>query len=436
MKKLGLFPLCVLLFIAVVGGSGAYLYLTPRGILRPDGPDQVMQSMLDAADREDWRAEYVRLCPPAVTEFEDAAQVAGHIFDAAVGESFAFRPVNGSEREQEYIVFSADADLFAVHMTYDGQHWQSELRGLDALHAPVRTLTVTVPQGTALTLNGKAVGDEYITDDNVLYPDMTALELRFDSQPHLVRYTVEGIYEEVTLTAEREGGLTLLYTDGTAWNYTVLDAAGYAFAVMAPGEAAVTVNGAVLETGDISAVSGYVTRLDIPGELQGELPSYSIYTAGGLYTPVESISAVMPDGTALTAETARDGSVSFPVPPSQGLYEAHRGRVEEFLKALCEYGAGHTARFYPSAYTVAGSDLQKYMQNATASLYWTVGVTTNYREISSSDYIPLGDGAFICRGHVDCSTTTRYQKVDLDLRFEMLWVNRGGTWLVQDLAFL
>ena len=63
-------------------------------------------------------------------------------------------------------------------------------------------------------------------------------------------------------------------------------------------------------------------------------------------------------------------------------------------------------------------------------------MTTTYGEISSRDYIPLGDGAFICKGHVDCTTQTRYQTVDLDLNYEMLWVNINGTWLVQDLAFL
>ena len=200
-------------------------------------------------------------------------------------------------------------------------------------------------------------------------------------------------------------------------------------------QAAVTVNGAELTTGEVVGVSSYVTKLDVPGELQGYLPSYSIYAAGGLYTPVTDIRAVMPDGTALDGETGRDGSVSFLFPGSQTLYEANHKRVEEFLKALCEYGAGHTAAYYPSVYTVAGSELQRYMQNAIASLHWTVGVATKYKEISSSDYIPLGEGAFICRGHVDCSTTTRYQTVDLDLHYEMLWVRSGNTWLIQDLAF-
>lgn len=439
MKKLGLFFLCLLLFAAIVGGFGAYMYLTPRGILRSDGPDAVMQAALDSTDPGKWRSEYTRLCPAAVTEFEDAEKVAGDAFDAAVsGQRFTFRPVleGGSDRTQDYIISAGGTDLFLAHLTYGGRQWSIEYRALDALHAAARTLTVTVPEGTAVTINGKPVGAEYIADDNVLYEDMSALEMRFDSWPHLVRYKVDGIYEDVELTAQREGGLTLLYADGSTWNYTVPDAGGYAFAVMAPGEAVVTVNGAELTAEDVAGVSSYVTKLDIPGELQGALPSFSIYAAGGLYTPVTDIRAVMPDGTALSGETAHDGSVSFPLPGSQALYDANHKRVEDFLKALCEYGAGHTAAYYPTNYTVAGSDLQRYMQNAVSSLHWTVGVTTKYREISSSDYIPLGDDAFLCRGRVDCSTTTRHETVDLDLHYEMLWVKVNNNWLIRDLAFI
>lgn len=438
MKKPLLFFLCLVLFIAVVGGAGAYLYLTPRGVLRPDGPDEVMQSVMDGMDPEKWRAEYVRLCPVRVSEFEDAEAVTGDVFDAAVGvKRFFFRPVPGSESEQtqDYLISAGDADLFLAKLTYDGRRWNAALEGLGSLQAQTRTLTVTVPEGTSVTLNGRAVGPEYMIDDNVLYEDMSALEMRFSRWPHLVRYAVDGIYEDAELTAEREGGLILLYADGSVWRYTVPDAAGYAFAVTAPGEASVTVNGAELTTGEVAGVASYVTKLDVPGELQGYLPSYSIYAAGGLYTPVESIGAVMPDGTVLTGETAQDGSVSFSLPGSQALYDAHHGRTEEFLKALCEYGAGHTARYYPAGYTVGGSALQAYIQNAIASLHWTVGVTTSYREISSSDYIPLGENAFLCRGHVDCTTTTRHETVDLDLHFEMLWIRNGNTWLIQDLAF-
>jgi len=435
MKKGVLILLCVVLFLAVVGGGMAYLLFTPRGSLRQDTPDAVMAQTLGDMDRDALRREYVRLCPAPVSEFEDAGTVAGHLFDTAAQGTFTFRPVPDTDgsASQDYILSCGETDLLTAHLRYAEGSWSADFDRLDSLRGATRTLEITVPEDTELTLNGKAVGESYVSRRDVVYPDMTELELRFDAVPHLVSYRVEGIYEPVTLEARREGGLTELYSDGTRWEFTVPDAGGYAFCVTAPGEASVTAGGAGLTDSELVAVTPYATRLDIPGELQDLLPSCRVYAAGGLYTQPE-ITAVMPDGTPLIPETAADGTVSFPLPGSEGLYEDCHGRVEEFLRALCEYGAGHT-QYGPGGYAVAGTDFARYMQNAVASLYWTRGVSVRYDEISSRDYIPVGDSAFICRGHVACTTTTRYEVQDLDMHFEMLWVNLGGGWLIRDLAF-
>ncbi len=436
MKKGVLIALCVLLFLAAAAGGAAWLLLSPRGSLRADGPDAVMAQMLESMDRSSLRAEYVRLCPPEVSEFENAAEVAGHIFDAAASHgSFAFRPVPGTESSdsQDYIISCGDADLLTAGLRYSDGSWSGTLRGLDALSADARTLEILVPEDASLTLNGKAVGAEYIGQRDLVYPDMTELELRFDAPPHRVLYRIPGIYETAAVEAERPGGLTLLYADGIRWEYTTPDAAGRAFCVTVPGEASVTVSGALLTGTELADVRPYATRLEIPGELQGLLPSFSVYAAGGLYTQPE-ISAVMPDGTILEPTVGSDGSITFALPGSQALYDDCHSRVEEFLRALCEYGAGHT-QYGPTAYAVPGSGISSYMQHAVASLYWTRGVTVRYQEISSGDYVALGDDAFICRGHVMCTTITAHETQELDMHYEMLWVRNGTAWLIRDLVF-
>lgn len=436
MKKWTLVLLCTLLAALILGSGAVWLLLTPRGLLRSDRPEDVMQSAVGSMRREDWRSEYIRQRSVAVSEFEDAGQVTGDIFDAAVpGDTFTFRLAeDGGDERQEYIVSGGDIELFRAVLTYSARRWNMALTALDSLSADTRTLSITVPEGTALTLNGKTVGESYIAERDIPCPDMTDLELRFAVHPTLVRYEIDGIYEAVELTASREGGLCELYADGTQWSYTLPEGGQYAFCVKAPSEAVITVNGTVLEERDVTATSIYPTRLDLPEALQSSLPGYRIYTAGGLYTKPE-ISAVLPDGTALVPEVGEDGSIAYTSPPSDTLRESAHARVEDFLRALCEYGAGHTARYAPNAYVAQGSPLTNYISRASGSLYWTQGVATSYDEITSSDYIPLGDDAFLCQGHVKCSTKTRYQSVSFDLNYDMLWIRQGNNWSIQDLAF-
>lgn len=436
MKKWALALLCVLLAAAVFGGGVAWMLLTPRGMLREDKPEDVMQNAMDSMTRGDWRELYLSECSVDTCEFEDSAKVTGDIFDAAVpGDDFSFRPVpGGNDKAQEYIISAAGTDLARARLDYDTGRWDLSLTAVNSLSAPTRTLSVTVPEGTALTLNGRGVEDRYIAERNIPYPDMTDLELRFAAYPTLVRYEIPGIYEAAELSAVCEGGLAELYADGTEWRYTLPEGGRHTFLIEAPAEAIVTVSGTELTDRELAATADYPTRLDIPGELQAALPSFRIYSAGGLYTEPD-ISAVLPDGTALVPVTGEGGMISYTFPPTEDLYQAYHGRVEDFLRALCEYGAGHTARYAPNTYVAQGSALSPYITRASGSLYWTVGVATSYDEISSSDYVPLGGDAFLCRGRVVCTTKTKYQTVHFDLNYDMLWVRQGNHWMIRDLAF-
>jgi len=436
MKKAGLLLLCLVVFALSVGGAAAYLLLTPRGLLRSDSPEELMQGAVNTMDRSQWRAEYVRLNDLVTSPFEDADTVAGHMFDAAVpGEEFTFRPTGEStDREQSYIVSGGGRDILLSHLTFSGRRWSMEFRGLNLFRGETHSITVTVPEGTALTLNGRPVGGEYVVEERVEYGDMTELERRFENAPHLVRYRVEGLYENVELEAQREGGLTLLYADGQRWEYTAPDARSYSFCVTAPEAAVVTVNGAALTPAEITGRYTLSGGLNIPEELMGALPVTVVYTAGGLYSQPQ-ISAAMPDGTPLLQETDQEGRITYSLPFSQELYDACHQRVESFLTDLCEYGSGHTARYDPSPYAVYNSPVYHYVNRARASLYWVVNVATAYQEVSSREYVPLGDNAFLCVGHVNLTTTTQYQTKDLELEYDMLWVRRGGAWMIQDMAY-
>ena len=439
MKKTGLILLCVALFLLMAGGAAAWLYLSPRGVLHPGLPQNVMQSYLDSRSREDWRSEYVRLQAPPVTEFEDAAAVAGHLFDAAAGEEpIVFREEAMADplEEAAYILSAGDADLFRARLGCEDGVWSvSGLEGVDMLSAETRTVTVTAPADAAVTVNGRDVGEAWVVDPMVIYEDMTEAELRFASYPHRVRYEIPGIFENVTVEVVwPEGEVLCLAADGTNYDYTVADAGAYTLYVTAPQEARLLLGGAEFTPADAAATVAYQTLLDIPEGLQGYLPSYCIYSLGGLYSPAVAMEAEL-HGVPLTAETDENGNTVFPVPAAQALYDETHERVETFLRQLCEYGAGHTIRSNPGAYAVPDSAVAAYIRNAISSLYWTANVTLTIRDIQTFDYLPLGEDAFVCRAFVDAHTSTYFQKKDLALGYEMFWVRLDGVWMLQDLAF-
>lgn len=287
MKRSTLLLICLLVFLALVGGAAAWMYFSPAGALAPVSAEDAVQELLDTTDTAAWRSTYISLCAPETSAFESAETVAGDLFDTAVqGQRFSFRldSGNASRGAPVYILSAGENDLLRLNARYDkaGRAWKVEPAPLNALHAEVRTLTVTVPEGTAVSVNGIALGEEYITDSRVPYTGISELETQFDVCPYRVTYTVPGIYAAVQVDVSREEGVLLLYSDGTRFDYTVPDAGTHAFRVTAPQEALVTAGGAPLTDAQAVSFAPLSTHVDIPDELAGALPVYTVYAAGSL----------------------------------------------------------------------------------------------------------------------------------------------------------
>ncbi len=440
MKRSTLLLICLLVFVALVGGAAAWMYFSPGGALAPVTAEDAVQELLDTTDTSEWRAKYVSLCAPETSVFENAETVAGDLFDAAVqGQKFSFRrdSENTSRNAPVYILSAGENDLLRLNAAYDkaSRAWKVEPAPLDALHAEARTLTITVPEGSAVSVNGIALGEEYITDSHVPYAGISELETQFDTCPYRVTYTVPGIYETAQVDVSREAGVLLLYSDGTRFDYTVPDAGTHAFRVTAPQEATVTAGGAPLSDAQAVSFAPLSTHVDVPDELAGALPVYTVYAAGGLYSD-PAFTATLPDGTPLEPMTGADGFPTFELPGNETLQNECHERVENYMREIAGYGAGNTAVNYPAGYVVPGSPLLLYFQYALDTLHWTRGFTVTFNEVKSWGYVPLGEDAFLCQGMANFTTATRNETRENLVEYEMLWIRRNGTWYIQDMSFL
>ena len=89
MKRSTLLLICLLVFVALVGGAAAWMYFSPGGALAPVTAEDAVQELLDTTDTAEWRSAYISLCAPETSVFENAETVAGDLFDAATGERIA-----------------------------------------------------------------------------------------------------------------------------------------------------------------------------------------------------------------------------------------------------------------------------------------------------------------------------------------------------------
>lgn len=437
MKRSVAWILAIALFIIIAAGGAALMYLSPRGVLNPSSPEAAMQTALDTA-AYDWHDEFTKLYTAEVTAFEDADTVTESIYASLAGnETFTFREWKGvSAGNEPVFILSGSGDFLTVKLQYINNMWTPvELAVPDGLFAvETNTVTVTVPSDATVYINGIALDSSHIVNDFVAYTDLTELEARFENVPHRVCYEISGLYCAPTVEVERESGVALEGSDGLNWSYMPPDAAAHTFSVQAPADAVVTVNGTQLTASDSSEETPYIPLVDVPEELKAQLPSLTLYEAKGLYS-VPEISAVDAAGNALEATVNPDGTLVYTAGNDEALSNAHSGTVEAFINNIAEYGSAHLEWTAPASFVKKDTPLFEYFAGARYSLGWIGTVRLHYDSITSYDYMPLGDNAFLCKGRLICTSSTYYQTVDMDLEYEMLWENTGSAWQVADMAF-
>lgn len=73
--------------------------------------------------------------------------------------------------------------------------------------------------------------------------------------------------------------------------------------------------------------------MDVPDELAGALPVYTVYAAGGLYSD-PAFTATLPDGTPLEPMTGADGFPTFELPGNEALRNECHERVENYMREI------------------------------------------------------------------------------------------------------
>ena len=143
-----------------------------------------------------------------------------------------------------YLVKADDQPVGKVTLKVTGKNaFKFNLWGFDRLDVSeylpeTATYTVTVPKGTTVTVNGHVLGEEYITENDVVYPELSNIQTYLSEVPLSTTYKISGLLNEPEIAATTGNGreLTLEKDDHNyAFSYAMSDAEIAPLKTMAEG---------------------------------------------------------------------------------------------------------------------------------------------------------------------------------------------------------
>lgn len=157
-------------------------------------------------------------------EFETIDTITKFLESRLEGQTASYRKANGeySENTPVYMVYAGDTPLAKVELTEAGKNffkftkWQiGNISTYDiSPKTPSVTVTITVPSGSAVSLNGVSVGNKYIKNDSITFEPCKNIG-EFVATPTVTEYEVSGLLFEPDIAVEYNNiPLTLSGGDG------------------------------------------------------------------------------------------------------------------------------------------------------------------------------------------------------------------------------
>ena len=427
MKK-GLAIALSLLLLLSAGAFGYYtLWLAPDGAYNPGRSAAVMEKLVSAVSRDEWRSLLLENWQESVTAFEDRESVFNELFENAAAGELNFR--KGREKHS-FVLCTPERDLALLRFTYEDKQWK--LADTEVLlKGETHSIRILLPENAVPVVNGVALDESFVTDYALPYEDMTAQELAFDAYPVRRVYELSGLYRFPMVEAE---GVRLVSQRLGEWSYEPTDARSYSISVLAPADATVTVNGLVLGAEDAVGSEGVAVDVNIPEELKGSLPTYTRYRLTGLYSSAKNVQVVCADGSELLC-TEENGTLCYRKSTAQPPEPEIEKLAVDYLGDLCRYGAGQYSFDLPCRHVLRTSELYMLLFRAQGSLNWVRGTGLDIKEIGAGDYLPLNADTCVCNAKARCEIKNYYMTYEAEFAVQLLCQRTQEGWKVTDMAY-
>ena len=440
--------LCIYsLVFLLVGAAGCFVLYRYSAAYERSLPEHVMDSLMEITTADDWYDYISESVDMPVSKFEDGHALFQAYYDSVIRNAdFIYRKMPGeyTNGTPVYQVRAAGSNLCKVTLIPQGTNaagFGRELWQVESIESCYQTdglesvsVEIDAPQDAAIAINGISVTEEYLTGEQAPCPDMNALESRFNTAPSFVRYRVEKMFGEITVTdaAGRE-----LEPDIDSETRTVRYVAPqdelYSFSVRAPQGVTVCVNGAELTEEDATSSSdGILTGLE--KYTDGKQFRTLWYSYEKLYSNPEDISASY-GGQSLVPLLNEKGELIYFYPDNDTLREAMMPVVETFFNRYMDYSAkAYNDENYAALLSsiLPGTELYNYVRDSVDAMIWASATEVDYDELEFENFAPVSENCFTCtiRYKADFSVKAWHSSYSYDLQnaYELAFVKEGEIW--------
>ena len=432
-------------FLLILGAVGCAVLYSYTGVYERTRPELAMDALMADMREDDWYRTIRETVPEDNTPFESNKALFDEYFESFLrGGTFSYtRALDSSAAQPRFAVYAgrhraATVTLKAKAGTKSGfgrSEWEVErIEAFDFRTALTGlTLQIDAPNGYRLFVNGVAVPESYLTASDIPTPHLTELEQRFDTRAGYLRYTIPGLYGNVTVTGEDGAEIA---PSGAIENgvcpYTVDIYGPYSFRVKAPADATVTVSGAVLTEADVDHVCKDIFA-GLDDFTDGNAYTSLVYTGDHLYTKPE-ITVVDSNGREMAPLVGGDGSLCC-LRGGDEVPDEIREAVNTFYSRYMDYASHSLNRAALGALleiVVPQSDLYRYIRNSADAMYWASDTELSYDEFSIDHFDFISDRCFTCTVHYSASATSQswYSESSYDTEngYQLVFVMYNQRW--------
>ncbi len=431
--------LIILLVLIVLIAAGLFVFWKYLAAYEDTLPETVINSYIAEQGTDYWVGGVRDAALAAQGEFdykytdEDVPDVTSVI---SKGWS-SRRVISESDSDSEvYMVAAGGTDVAKLTLKPTGdksfgfQYWAVDQT--EFVNGNEQTVTVTVPQGSTLSINEKEVPESYVTASDVELE--CEVKEPFDKAPVGVTYTVEHLRGKIELSVidGNDNELEAETVDGKV-QYMPVTVGNTLYAV-APADAAVY-------AGDYELTEDYMEPFSKSELCQG-LTDYVDdsalvrFVCADLYTKPEL--SAKSGGKEIAGTDMANGGRLFLGDRSKTLEESQKAFIEDFAKRYVSFSTNAGDDIMTNYYSLValvlpGTELAKRFEGSIEPMSWVDGATVKYNDLLISDFIPLGEKAYVCTLSYSVINSTGYEDRDVQVTYEILAVKSGDTWLVANM---